>query len=82
MKYILFESPSDSVFPLMFPEHIGHDMVAVAMGQNYPGIKRISAGFCSFNGEEVSAWGESTTLRLKANPSEDAFWLGKALKRD
>jgi len=62
-------------FPVIFPEHVGHDTIANAIKSTYPGISVDSAGFCTLAG---NVYGESVTLKLKAL-SEDAFWIRKTL---
>jgi len=61
MKYIMFDPPCGAMFPVVFPEHIDHSMIASSIQSQYPGIKPISAGFCDQAG---TAWGKSVTLNL------------------
>jgi hypothetical protein len=75
MKYIMCESPVEGMFPVLFPEVIGHDTIKIAMTTTYPGIKVTSAGFCTLAG---NVYGESISLKLKAYP-EDAYWIRKTL---
>ncbi len=75
MKYIIFESPSEGFFPVLFPEHIEHSMIASSVICRYPGIVPKSAGFvyfCANTNEEVvcSCFGESHSLHLTAQPGD------------
>jgi hypothetical protein len=75
MKYIMCESPMEDMFPVLFPEHVGHAMMRNAIHTTYPGIKIVSAGFCTSAG---NVYGESVSLRLKSSP-KDAYWIRKTL---
>ena len=81
MKYILF-GECGPTFPIVFPEFIQHADVRNAYRAEFPGIKAISAGFYSFNGEKAFVWGESISLKLKSNPAEDEYYLQKMFKND
>lgn len=85
MKYVMFERPDGIIFPMVTYDLIGHDFIASCVASQYPGIKPISAGFCSVDtstGESVvSIWGQSVTLKLKCNPS-DAWHLKKMFDRE
>ena len=76
MKYIVFEDPSGLRYPILFPEVIGHDMIARSINAAYPGIRPVSAGFCSAHG---GAWGNSVSLGLKYNPVDDKQLIMKTL---
>jgi len=52
---------------------IDHSMIARSIVSAYPGIKPVSAGFCSKSGE---AWGKSVTLKLESR-LEDTWGLRK-----
>lgn len=76
MKYVMCSGGAEmGTFPIIFPEHIGHDTIANAIKSTYPGITIDSAGFCTPAG---NVYGESVTLALKSL-SEDAFWIRKTL---
>jgi hypothetical protein len=81
MKYVMFESPVEGIFPIVFPEAIDHNLFVRSLAAVYPGIKPTSAGFCSisdFSDHEVSVWGKSVTLNLQSQP-DDAFFLKKLM---
>lgn len=79
MKYIIFDSPSNGIFPVVFPEMIDHSMIACSIRTQYPGIKVISAGFCSYSNVDNQAyvWGGSVSLQMQSNVKEDVCWLTK-----
>lgn len=74
-KYIMCEDGMHGIWPIIFPEHVGHHEIETAITTAYPGVKVTSAGFCTLAG---NVYGESVTLKLKAL-SEDAFWIRKTL---
>lgn len=76
MKYIIFESNLLGVFPIVFPQHLDHSLVANGVCQTHPGIKATSAGFAHFVPVVHDSWqvvvsGESATLNLKPQPSDE-----------
>jgi hypothetical protein len=87
MKYVMFESPVEGIFPIVFPIAIDHNLFVQGMRATYPGIVPTSAGFCSIGTDDaekpkVFVWGESVGLKLKSQP-DDAIFLEKLLiKRD
>lgn len=69
----MFESPGEGIYPIVFPDMVGHDFIASCIQSRYPGIKPTSAGFCQVNDGFVSLWGESTTLKLKSSEDDEYF---------
>ena len=76
MKYIIFDSPVNGYFPIIFPEFVDHSFIAQSVHSAYPGVKPISAGFCNKNG---NVWGKSVSLKLDSLP-EDAYYIKKCLE--
>lgn len=83
MKYIVFNINNHDV-PILFPEFIGHDDMALMIGK-----QALSAGFCSpcdteitlANGDSVKeweVWGRSVSLNLGRFPT-DAELIAKAV---
>lgn len=69
MKYVIFVY-QNIYMPVIFPEHVTHAQVRVL-----PNAKPVSAGFCSFRNGLVVAFGESESLKLKADVSRDSELL-------
>lgn len=79
-KYIIIEHPELEGFevPIMFSEGLAH---AHAAGSH----KVVGAGFCSIDGHEAVAWGESFGLGVKSRGEVDAVLLRRSfatVKRD
>jgi len=74
MKYVLFEDPSGLQYPIVFPELVQHYIIVNSVRAAYPGVKPVSAGFCSTSG---NAWGESISCKIKSNPKNDEWYLKK-----
>jgi hypothetical protein len=79
MKYVMFNETNAVIFDPV----LSHKDVARGIG--HAGFAPTSAGFFQVAvGEEklgeikISCFGESETLKLKANP-KDAFWIAKRL---
>ena len=79
MKYIILKWASVEV-PVVFPDLLGHSTVAegikAKMNKDIPkDVTIISAGFCKFEIFSAKAFGESTSLKLKAREVEDSELL-------
>ncbi len=70
MKYIMCESHVTGIFPVAFPEHIDHNMIAASIHKEWPGIKITSAGHCTSEG---TTYGASTILRLQPAEGDSVF---------
>lgn len=78
MKYVIFENPDTSEFPILFPEHIDHAFIRNSVNSHYPGVKAVRAGFCNSDG---GCWGKSIGLNLVSDPKQDEWLLMKAFNR-
>lgn len=73
MKYIMFETTEGGKFPVIFPDHVPHIMMAAALRaiDEKTGPRPVSAGFISIGNCDVH--GESESLGgLQHNESDAA----------
>lgn len=81
MKYIVFVKRAKALtihVPVIFPNMLVHADVAKMLTCDIgplAGYKADSAGECYTYGHDFMCHGESTTLRLKANPQRDSRLL-------
>lgn len=69
MKYIVFEGHLDDN-PVIFPSSIDHSVMA-RMCDSMGEVR--SAGFFSLEDDELSCYGHSHSLGVKAHPSDTAI---------
>lgn len=63
-KYIIFDGPTGEE-PILFPPWINHDDMARKMGR-----KAISAGFVKMADDDVTCYGKSLSLNLRAREED------------
>jgi hypothetical protein len=70
MKYVILQGPDGLPVIVMGFAPLTHDLIAEPYIAR--GCKPVSAGFAMFGpfGDELRAFGESTSLRLKARPDD------------
>jgi len=78
-KYVIFNSPLIGEFPVLFPGHVQHAMIANCMDSAYPGIKPIRAGFIS---SHLQCYGRSTGLKLRSNSDLDNLLIRPMFTED
>lgn len=71
MKYIMMETSKGAKFPVLFPDVINHDDMAMAMGRLIAramnaGSAAVSAGFVRV--DELHVSGRSESLNIDCNP--------------
>ena len=76
-KYVIFEGACGTR-TFIFGNETQHVEMARLMSAVYPGIKPVSAGFCSiseveWNRDEVKAWGKSESLNLGSRPEDEGI---------
>lgn len=71
MKYLIVRDQQEKEHAIIFPEELVHaDIARVHRATN---LRVVSAGFCTI-GDQVSAWGESESLRgMKSRPEDLAI---------
>jgi hypothetical protein len=72
MKYIIVRDREEKESGIVFPDRLIHREVARIHSAS--GTRVVSAGFCTI-GDQVRAWGESESMKMKSRP-EDAAILG------
>ena len=73
-KYVIIDTGM-AVVPIVFSDLLGHADMAVGIGG-----KVLGAGFCYINSDgQYTCYGESTSLRVKSRPEEDARILNRFL---
>jgi len=73
-KYIIFNGPGSGEFPVLFPQHIKHSMMAQCVMSSYPGIIPVRAGFVSLSigGDYFNCYGKSKSLELESDSGHDS----------
>lgn len=79
IKYIIFKRPTGE-FPIIFPAMVKHAMIAKSIQSEYPGIVPVRAAFAKLYRGYWHCYGESVSLKLKSNPTEDDILLNTFLK--
>jgi hypothetical protein len=82
VKYVIF----DQMYPVLLSDASQH--AEVRLTPRFDAGKPTSAGFCSFisnpnmsdGGWEVTVWGESVSLKLKADPKNDPRLIERLLE--
>lgn len=74
MKYVMFQDERNGYkYPVIFPDNVAHSQVVVEE------LRAINAG--SVNPKTGECFGESTSMKLKANP-EDSWMIAATLCND
>lgn len=70
MKYIIVRDRDEKESAIVFPDRIVHREVARIHSAS--GTRVVSAGFCQIV-DQVAAWGESESLKIKSRPEDTAI---------
>jgi len=72
-KYVMFDWPTCSYVPILFPPCVRHSDIVKMVKEVYPGVEPISAGFVEYDKEsnKMRCYDESTTLKLSCENPRD-----------
>jgi hypothetical protein len=76
MKYIIFKSPNEQPYPVMFPEFMEHAAVAHAIKESYSqaALTPTSAGFVEIiSSENVRCYGKAYSLDLRPGEYDEVY---------
>jgi hypothetical protein len=76
MKYIMFKGKGEFPLPVIFPDHIDHEDMKIAIEAEFIGYKAVSAGKISFPLEAIDnvfLHGASISLQMKPGLDDEKY---------